>query len=139
MAYAHGYNAFVTIDAISLCVTKWSVQTKVDEVDVTNSCTPGFVKYLPGASDADISLEGVLGDGAGEDPFDLLPFRDLADIHVGGTASILIAPDNTLNPAASWQFPTALITGWSMEASPRDAVRYTLTAKANGVYVEPNM
>lgn len=146
MAFTIGYNGVVTINAATLCVTKWSVNEKVDEIDVTTTCDNGFVKYIPGAADCDITLEGILGTGATEDPANVLGFRALGDIRIGSTASISISPDASLNVAASWSFPFALVTGWNMESAPRDTVKWTLMAKGKtgaagngGNWVEPNL
>lgn len=139
MAYSVGYNGRVVIEGTELCATKWSVNTKVDEIDSTSFCDNGYVSWLPAAADADITIEGILGDAVSEDPYDLLAFRDLGDLKVGSDVMIQIFPNDVANAAASWTFPTALLTSWSMEGSPRDTVRYTLTAKGNGVWTEPDL
>ncbi len=139
MAFTHGYNSFIQINATTLCASKWSVNTKVDEIDVTNFCDPGYAAWIGGPGDADITIEGVLGSLATEDPFAVLNFRALGDLKIGSLATVGIFPDNGLNAAAAWLFPTALICSWNMEGAPRDAVRWTLTAKANGPWTEPNM
>lgn len=129
MAFSIGYNGSVLVDQTELCITKWSVNEKVDEVDVTTTCDNGFVKYIPGAADADITLEGILGTAASEDPMTVLALRDLGDIHIGGTVRIEIIPDEVLDNAASWLFETALVTGFNMEGAPRDTVKWTIMAK----------
>ncbi len=140
MALTHGYNSDILINgAVSLCASKWSVNTKVDEIDVSNFCDPGYAAWLGGPADADITIEGVLGSAAGESPTTVLLLRTLGDLRIGSLASINIYPDVGLSAAASWSFPTALVCSWNMESSPRDAVRWTLTAKANGPWTEPNL
>jgi hypothetical protein len=146
MASAIGYNGKIEIEGQELCVTKWSVNEKVDEIDVTTTCDNGFVKYIPGAADADITLEGILGTDNSEDPMDRLALRDLADIHIGSVAAITIFPDDVLAAGSSWVFPQALITGLNMEGAPRDTVKWTIMAKgkkggsgALGVWTEPDM
>ncbi len=139
MAFTTGYNAHVSINSMTLCATKFSVSTKVDEIDVTSFCDTGYASWLGGSADCDITIEGVLGTDQSEDPYNVLAFRDLGDLKIGSQNVIIIYPDQTLNGGATWTFPIALLCSWSMEGSPRDTVRWTLTAKANGVYTEPDM
>jgi hypothetical protein len=139
MAYSVGYNGMVKLNGLELCATKWSVSTKVDEIDTTSFCDNGFVSWLGAAADADITIEGILGDAANEDPFEVLNARDLGDLKVGSTVVIEIYPNETAAPAQAWLFPSGLLTSWAMEGAPRDAVRYTLTAKGNGVWDEPDI
>lgn len=139
MAFSVGYNGRVVIEGSELCATKWSVNTKVDEIDTTSFCDNGFVSWMGAAADADITIEGILGTGADEDPINVLALRDLGDLRVGSDAMIEIFPNDDANAAAEWSFPTALITSIAMEGAPRDVVRYTVTAKGNGVWTEPNL
>ncbi len=130
MPYYQGYDSSVIIGNFTVPCTKWSVNTKIDEIDVTRTSSLGFVEYQDGVADADITIEGILGNQAREDPFFFLFFRNLySEIHIGSVAGITINISNTITPANTWSFVRCLITGWNMDNSVRDVVRWTLMAK----------
>ena len=130
MAYHAGYNAKAYVEGSLLCVTRWSVNDRVDELDVSNMCSK-VMKVIAGVQEADISIEGHWDDT--EDPFGVAK-----NFTPGQTVDIELYPDIEEFATAKWDFPTARIVACSMEADARGTVRYAINAKSDGAYTRPD-
>ncbi len=144
MARHAGFNGYVLItpsggNAATLNASHWSINEKAESIDVTgftDSLSPtgspvtskGIVtKYITGAVDTDINIEGSWDDT--EDFFSGPPL-----IPPSSFARIELYPDFPNTPARVWTFTEALITSATMDVDIHGAVKYTIAAKANTTY-----
>lgn len=143
-----GFNGRVLITALpagttlALAASHWSVNEKVEPLDVTNFASaasstrigpvgiqsPGRVmEYIPGLTDIDISLEGNWDDN--QDFFSVSP-----NLEAGDVVKIELWPDFTAQSGKEWIFNTALITDCTMDCDVHGVVKYTIAAKNTGTY-----
>ncbi len=158
-------NARVTVTSAgavttNLMATKWTVNMKVDELDVSNFEGFGYVDYIPGLWEADISFDAIWGSGAAA----VVPTASL-----GGTTALSAAAEQPLvppifypgtytgirlfmdsgratdpagaamasNDATAWSFPKCLICSASHDAEVRGFIKYSITAKNKGIFSLP--
>ncbi len=132
MAILSGKFARVVIDTTtSLATHRWSVVTKTDELDVTaQNRVDGVENFIGGIMDADIHIEGYWEETIHDaDPPEILP---------NTYAVIWLYPDFVQHSNRKITIPDAFISSVVVDAEVRGLVKYTLTAKAHGIYYYPN-
>jgi hypothetical protein len=121
-------------DLQTILGTRWTVDVHSDEIDVTNFESGGFTQHIPSYVEASISVDGFYEPIA-------FPFVEGG---VGGSA--LVAAGEFLyiklfatraNANDYFLFPKALVLTAHAEASVRDAVRVSFTAKNYGTFTYP--
>lgn len=126
MGAVAGYLARVRINSTNLRASRWSVAWKVDEFDTTTFENFGMGQYTPGLLDFDISFDAFY------DPLDN-PFQPALSLQPGLYASLQIIYDKTgLLSTGTWVFPNVLLCTVNNDTSPRDVIRFSVTAKASG-------
>ena len=131
-----GKNARITIGGISnLTGTKWSINIKADDLDVTNFESPIFFpafgattarayECVGGIIEADISFDAV---------FDSVttPFSSPPALYSGTTVLITLDPDRN-NIAITTFAGTMLVVNVMTDASVRGIVTYSVSGKFTG-------
>jgi len=128
MAIISSKNARVRIDSTNFAATKWSVDVKADEIDITNFETGGFKDYLTSYVEAMISIDLFYDTTNG--PFD----TNL--LSVGSQPAILLFTQRD-TAQEFFSFPASIILSANVSAEVRDAVRVSVTARNKGAFLYP--
>jgi hypothetical protein len=120
----------VRLDGIDLYANRWSIEIRADELDVTNFESDGYVEYITAYVDATITVD-ALWDTA---------FNDFS--LAGGGVNVGRSIDTCrfyLNRDAGllFEFSTIVIVSVTPEASVRDVMRYSFTARPRGSWIYP--
>lgn len=135
-------NARINYDGSNLLGLKWSINVKVDEIDVSNFEGLGYVDYIGGLWEADISFDAIHPGGAAVSYTNLYPgaivpatfYLDSGSaIHVRTVAGIATASNR------SFSFGNMLLTSVSIEAETRSFIRFSATAKNCGLFTWPGV
>ncbi len=129
MAIFSGKNARVTVGVTDLCMVKWTINGKVDELDVTCFESGGYAEYQGGFQEADINFEGFweLDDHA--NPPNIMP----------NTFNALTIFMDRINAGAGVSFFTSdfFISTVTVDAEARGMVKITVSGKASGQFNYP--
>ena len=128
-------NARVNIGAKNLSATKWTVNVKTDELDISNfeTATPGsnlYADYTFGLQEAEVSVDAVW-DGNND------PHSDPPNITAGGVLTNLKLYLDFVNLTNFWLFPSFQIFTVSVDADVRGIVKYSFTGKNKGTFSYP--
>lgn len=146
MAAFSARNARISYEGTNLLGLKWSINVKVDEIDVSNFEGRGYVDYIGGLWEADVSFDAIVDNSrAGPGNFTqiwpgklTLPVIFYFDAgtarHV--TTAALVA-SATVPATRGFLFGSLLITSVSVEAEVRSFVRMSVTAKNAGLFSMP--
>ncbi len=123
-----GKNARVSVGGNFLCVVKWTINGKVDELDVSCTESGGFAEYKGGVQEADVTLEGFWELNEHDPAFNIMPNVNQA---------VVIAIDVVNAVGSVWTFPALFISGVTIDAEVRGMVKITITGKGNGLFFYP--
>lgn len=141
-------NARIIFDGSALLGLKWTINAKVDEIDVSSFESEGYVDYIGGLWEADVSFDAIHPGGPSA-VTTLYPGRVSTGVFYldAGTAKAVynnavadIPPGFTTSSAAQgrfFSFPYLLITSVSVDAEVRGFVRLSVTAKNKGKFTYP--
>lgn len=133
MAIYSGRNARVTIGGAAFKCKKWVIETRIDELDITNFESGGYGEFTGGVTDADITLELDLDIGAST--------TSLNAAIPGGFYALLCYTNSAAAPTGpnglKWSFPTALCTGGGSTAGVRETISATVKFKSSGTFTLP--
>jgi len=116
---------FSTLEA-----TKWTVEARADEIDVTNFESGGYTDYLTSYIDANGTVDAFW------DKSTNVPFADPPLVLPGNQLAVrLHLHKNTVD--AYYDFPVAIILSSSVDAAVRDVIRYNFTFRNKGYFVYP--
>lgn len=133
MAVYSGKFAQITIGGINLTSTRWTVNCKVDALDITTQKDIGMGRYQGGVMDTDVSFE-AFWDGT-NNPFNVPDLRPNSTV---GPVTIFIDSLNLPNAATNtFIFPELFIESVSTDAEVRGMVKYTVSAKTVDGYTMP--
>lgn len=127
MAFYSAKNARVSVGNTNLFAMKWSINTKVDELDVSNFEGQGYAQWIGGLLDADISVDCVwdANQNPTGNPPNLIPGQLVSTVK-------FYADWRGLGPfgaGEAWTFPSLLITALNQETEVRSFIKYSWTAK----------
>lgn len=129
MAVYSGKFARIQIGGVNLTSTRWTVNCKVDALDITTQSDLGYGRYQGGVMDADISFE-AFWDGT-NNPF------NVPSLKPNSTVAITIFVDRVNLPNAATQtfiFPEVFVESVSTDAEVRGMVKYTVSGKCVDTY-----
>ncbi len=122
MSFYSGKFARVQVDSSQyLCNVKWSITSRVDELDRYCSTDDGWGMWMGGVVGADVNIEGYWEDNIHEDPPGLV---------VNHYITLDIWPDFVNLNAKKFTFPKFLISHLTVDAEVRGLVKYTISGKA---------
>lgn len=110
--------------------TKWTVDIKADEIDVTNFESGGFTEYITAYVDSNISVDSIWNAAVND-------FTAAGQINTGRVITNLKLFLSTAAGAPCFTFPSAIIISVTPDASVRDAMRYSFTARNQGSFSYP--
>jgi len=128
MAIISSKNARVRIDGTNFAATKWSVDVKADEIDITNFETGGFKDYLTSYVEAMISIDLFYDTTSG--PFD----TNLLSV---GSQPVILLYTQRDTAQEFFSFPASIVLSANVSAEVRDAVRVSVTARNKGAFLYP--
>lgn len=134
-------NARIHFDGVYLLGLKWTVNAKVDELDVSNFEGEGYVDYIGGLWEADISFDAIHHGGAVA-ATTLFPGRICSGTFYldAGTAKAVYnnaVTETSVAPGRAFTFPSLLVTSVNVDAEVRGFVRLSVTAKNKGKFTYP--
>lgn len=127
MALRHGKDSKVTLNAATVCVTAWSVNTSIDSVDSTTTCSGGFKESVTALKDASFDFS-VNYDSTAQETAGVL-----AAIEEGDTVSLEFFAFNT-DTDPLYDMPTARINGIATSADVNGVITITYSGVSNGEY-----
>lgn len=130
MAILSGYAGFVEMavvgsSLVSLQVTRWTVDWRVDAIDTSCLRNHGWGIYTPGVTDFDVSLDAIYD--TTDDPF--VPAGSLS-ISPGSTFRAKLSLVEA-NATLVFDFPRVLVMEVRIDDSIRDVLRYSVRGRAN--------
>lgn len=130
MAAISARKARVTIGGTNLLATKWTVEIKSDEIDVTNFESGGFADYMTTYVDAMVTVDAFYdpANNPHGDPPNILTGNILEDVELWTKTTIV---------AENFSFPLLLVLSCTVDAAVRDAVRISFTGRNKGPFVYP--
>lgn len=137
-------NSRIRFEGVGILGLKWTVNTKVDEIDVSNFEGGGYADYIGGLWEADISFDAIVDSAAIIGNFITIyagKTTGVVDFYMDiGTAVSPYAAVVTTQPATTRRltFPSLLITSVSIDAEVRSFVRMSVSAKNKGSYSLPS-
>ena len=127
MAILHGRNSKVTLNAVEVCVTGFSINTTVAETDSSTTCDGGFTTSITGQKNATWSFDVFYDDAAQESA------GVLSAVEEGDTVSLEMFANNA--DIAPWfDAPTARITAIAGTSSVGGAITISYSGNSNGEY-----
>jgi hypothetical protein len=112
-----------------LIATKWTVEVRADEIDITNFESGGFTDYLTSYVDAMGTVDGFW------DKANNAPFAGPPSILVGDQPALtLYMHTENLN---YYRFPVVIILSSTTDVSVRDVVRYNFSFRNKGIFYYP--
>lgn len=137
-------NARISLEGVNLLGLKWTVNAKVDEVDVSSFESYGYADYIGGLWEADISFDAIHNGGVTA-LTNLYPGRITVSPSYfyldAGTSLQVYNNAVTIASAANGRrfiFASLLISSVSVDAEVRSFVRLSVTAKAKGPFTYPS-
>ncbi len=130
MTFFAGFDARVSLDGQFLDCTKWTVDDKADEIDVTTTETDGFGQWITGVRDCEVTLE-LLFNSVGD------PLSSAPTITVGNVMHLKLFEHFSLIPLRFWDFPLFLICGISQDIEPRGAVKINVRGRSTDSFTDP--
>jgi hypothetical protein len=129
MSILAGYQGFVTLTVnttpINLHATRWTVDSRVDAIDVSTFINNDYGIYIDGVGDYDVSIDLIYD--SNQDPWRVAPL-----LTPGVTASaVLFLVEAHAN--LRYTIPHLLFTEVRMEDAVRDVVRWSVRARANNL------
>jgi len=132
--------ARVQLSGVNMFALKWTITTKTDALDVTNFEGNGYAAYIGGILDADVSCDCIFDSAQAPmvNPPNIVPAALLGNGLTGAGSSVKFYLDRTgAAYAGFWSFSQLLIETVNMDTEVRGFIRFTFTAKNNGVYAFP--
>jgi len=124
--FVSGVAGRVFVNTVQLSVSNWSVDFRVDNIDVSVMNGSVWSDTIDGVPDFDIRFDAVYLPE--ENPFNALG----ANITVGYYAECIFwITHNGGVGADRWKFPNVLITDVTNEKGVRDTVRYSVMGKGS--------
>lgn len=145
MAAFSARNARIILNSTSFPGLKWTINTRVDEIDTSNFETRGYTDYTAGLWDADVSFDLIHPGGASPVLAGLYPGATVTDCRFYLDYAAL-PPLNVYTAASDgnastryFQFAYLLVTSMSIDAEVRSFVRVSVTAKNKGQFTFPGV
>lgn len=111
--------------------TRWSVEIRSDEIDVTNFETGGFAEFLPGYVEATFSVDGFWERGG-------FPFQQGGIlVAAGNLVEVTLYAHRSTDNDDWFYFPQAFILSCAGESAVRDAARVSFTGRNFGEFQYP--
>jgi hypothetical protein len=127
MAIRHGKDTKITLNAATVCVTNWSVNTSVEEITSTTTCSGGFAETITGLKNAEWSFDVMYDDTYQESS------GVLAAIEEGDTISLEFFAFNT-DTDPWFDMPTARVNAVSATGDVNSVVTVSYSGTSNGEY-----
>lgn len=127
MAVKHGKDSKVTLNGSTVCVTSWSVDTSIEEVDNTDTCSGGFTTTIAGKKNATFTFTVNYDDTYQETT------GVLAAVEEGDTVSLEFFAEN-VDTVPWFDMPTARINTISASADVNSLVTVVYSGSSNGEY-----
>lgn len=127
MAQKHGKDTKVTINGSVVCVTNWTVDTSIEEVTSTTTCSGGFVESITGLKNATWSFTVNYDDSEQEDT------GALSAVEEGDTVSLEFFAESA-DPDPWFDMPTARVNSVSASSDVNSIVTVTYSGSSNGEY-----
>lgn len=118
---------------VVLLATRWSVEARSDEIDVTNFETGGFAEFLPGYVEANISVDGFYEKEGTPFAYNI----GTPMINAGNYVGLTLYASRDAGGVDYFDFPKAFILSATGEAAVRDAARVSFTARNFGPFEYP--
>ena len=118
MAFYTGKTGSVTIGANAQPLTDWSLDGKVEPIEVTNFTSGGYQESVAGIASIDITASGPYDGGAGAQPGDSASFVLAAGSGAG-------APSFTV---------TARVTSVKIDTNVKGVAMVSITAQSTGSF-----
>ena len=115
MAFFSGKSGSILVNGASQPLTDWSIDGKVDAIDVTNFLSLGAQENEAGIASVDISANGPYDGGAGAQPGQLVAFV----LSTGAGPTFTVA---------------ARITSVKVDLNVKDVAKINYTATSSGVF-----
>ena len=112
MAFYSGKTGFVFVNGTQKPLTDWSLDLKVDSLDVTNFMSGGNQELMPGIFSCDLSASG--------------PYDGYSMVNHGGVTTF------TLGYGGGSAVVTALVTSVKVDDNVKDVVKISYTATSTG-------
>lgn len=127
MAVKHGKDTKVTLNGSEVCVTSWTVDTNVEEIPSTTTCSGGFAETITGLKNATFSITVNYDDTEQEST------GILASVEEGDVVSLEFFAES-VDTVPWYDMPTARIVGTSASADVNSIVTMTYNGNSNGEY-----
>ncbi len=126
MSFYSGKFARVRINGVTnLASVKWTLLSKVEEVDDSSFEDAPFTRVRPALKSAELTIDGFWEEDIHQNPPDLSP---------GQYITVELFPDAIQLPGRRYYFPLVLVCSLSIDAEVRGIVKYTLSGKSDGAY-----
>lgn len=127
MAQKTGKNSKVTINGATVCVSSWSIDTSIEELDGSTTCDGGFISTISGRKNASWSFTTFYDDTYQESA------GVLANVEEDDVISIEIFAEN-VDITPYFDAPTARVSSISVSADVNGLVTVTYSGTSNGEY-----
>lgn len=127
MAQKHGKDTKVTLNGATVCVTSFSVDTSIDEIEATTTCSGGFKETITGLKDASWSFTVNYDDTYQE------ASGVLSAVEEGDTVSLEFFAE-AVDTDPWFDMPTARVNSVSASADVNSIVTVTYSGTSNGEY-----
>ena len=128
MAAQHGKNSKVTVNASTICVTSWSVDTSISSIESTTTCSGGYKESITGLKDASwsftVNFDPTYNESSGV----------LASVEEGDTLSLEFFTDGISDTVPVFDAPTARVDSISISADVNSIITVTYSGTSNGAY-----
>ena len=135
-------NARIQIEGVNILGLKWTVNTKVDSIDVSNFEGQGYADFIGGLWEADISFDAIHPGGVAAVTTIYPGYITTAasSFFLDAGTALRVDTGGAIASAAAgrgFSFPSLLIESISVDAELRSFVRFSCTAKAKGPFLFP--
>lgn len=135
-------NSHVSVDGTLLLATKWTVEIRADEIDITNFESGGFTEQETGYIDATITFDAFWECNLNifeEDPPQIIPgTKHNVKCYIRGTPARAVAvPAAAVIPDEHFTFTCAKCITCNVTSAVRDVARYDAVFRNNGEFTLP--
>ena len=127
MAAQHGKNSKVTVNASTICVTSWSVDTSIDSLESTTTCSGVFKESISGLKTANwsftVNFDPTYNESSGV----------LASVEESDTVSLEFFTEN-VDTTPVFDAPTARVDTINISADVNSLITVTYSGTSNGEY-----
>jgi hypothetical protein len=141
MAAFSARNARIIFDSVNLLGLTWTINAKVDEVDVSNFEGEGYADYIGGLWEADISFDAIHYGGSVASTT-LFPGRITSGYFYLDAGTAKAVYNNAVSEASAasgryFYFSSLLVTSINVSAEIRSFVKLSVSAKNKGKFTYP--